>query len=82
MTLNRLRESAGGLVPKPPDRFFERRSADGQDVWFWRPDAGAKSAEAISPTTVARKPGHREEHGVTVKTIRVRECRVIPVDSW
>ena len=24
--------------------FFERRFADGEDVWSWRPDAGAKLA--------------------------------------
>jgi hypothetical protein len=36
--------------------------ADGEVVWFWRPDAGVKSAEAIPPATVANKPGHRGEH--------------------
>jgi hypothetical protein len=44
-------------------------NADGEVVWSWRPDAGAKSAEAIPPMTVAKEPGHRGEHEVTVKTI-------------
>jgi hypothetical protein len=44
-------------------RFHARESvrtndaeADGEDVWSWHPDAGVKSAEAILPMTVARKP--------------------------
>jgi hypothetical protein len=39
--------------------------ADGEVVWFWRPDAGAKFVKThfrVSRATVARKPGHREEH--------------------
>jgi hypothetical protein len=37
--------------------------ADGEIVWFWRPDAGAKSRRHLScEVTVANKPGHREEH--------------------
>jgi hypothetical protein len=36
--------------------------ADGEVVWFWRPDAGVKFREAIREATVATKPGHREEH--------------------
>jgi hypothetical protein len=40
----------------------ERRWRDGEVVWFWRPDAGVKFREAIREATVARKPGHREEH--------------------
>src|SRR5271169_4038122 len=43
--------------------------ADGEVVWSWRPDAGVKSAEAIPPAMVAKEPGHRGEHEVTVKTI-------------
>jgi hypothetical protein len=54
---------------KDEQRFF----ADGEVVWFWRPDAGAKfrsiraepnraETARISEATVARKPGHREEH--------------------
>jgi len=37
-------------------------NADGEVVWFWRPDAGVKFREAIREATVATKPGHREEH--------------------
>ena len=36
--------------------------ADGEVVWSWRSDAGAKVAGAIPRTTVAKEPGHREEH--------------------
>src|SRR5260370_35875466 len=43
--------------------------ADGKDVWSWRPDAGVKLAEAIPLATVARKPGHRGERGISRKTI-------------
>jgi hypothetical protein len=31
---------------------------------------------------VANKPGHQGEPEAAVKTIRVRECRVIPVRPW
>jgi hypothetical protein len=30
--------------------------ADGEVVWFWRPDAGAKFRGFIRGATVARKP--------------------------
>ena len=43
--------------------------ADGKIVWSWRPDAGAKSAEAIPPMTGARKPGPRGERDISRKTI-------------
>jgi hypothetical protein len=43
--------------------------ADGKDAWFWRPDAGAKLAEAIPPMTGARKPGPRGERDISRKTI-------------
>ena len=35
--------------------------ADGEVVWSWRPDAGAKFAGCFRITlmTVAKKPGHR-----------------------
>ena len=35
---------------------------DGEVVWSWRPDAGAKLAEAIPRVTVAKEPGHRGDH--------------------
>jgi hypothetical protein len=34
----------------------------GEVVWFWRSNAGAKSRGFIREVTVAKKPGHREEH--------------------
>ena len=37
-------------------------AADGEVVWSWRPDAGAKLAEAIPRVTVAKEPGHRGDH--------------------
>jgi hypothetical protein len=49
--------------------------ADGEIVWSWRPDAGAKLAMMlrITPMTVARKPGspavHRGERDISCKTI-------------
>jgi hypothetical protein len=43
--------------------------ADGEVVCSCPPDAGVKLVEAIPPTTVAKEPGHRGEHEVTVKTI-------------
>ena len=30
--------------------------ADGEVVWFWRPDAGVKRCGSIREATVARKP--------------------------
>jgi hypothetical protein len=38
-------------------------AADGEVVWFWRPDAGVKLATMlrIAPMTGAKKPGPREE---------------------
>ena len=54
----------------------EALSAYGQVVWFWRRDAGAKSAGAIPPATVTTSPLHREEHEVSRKTIAqgMSEC--------
>ena len=36
--------------------------ADGEVVWSWRSDAGAKSVETIPLMTVATKHGHRGDH--------------------
>src|SRR6476661_3025640 len=43
--------------------------ADGEVVWSWRPDAGAKFCESHCGATVARKPGHRGEYEGNRKTI-------------
>jgi hypothetical protein len=57
--------------------------ADGEVVWSWRPDAGAKLAMMlrITPMTVAKEPGHRGEHEVSRKPLR-RECRMIWLNLW
>ena len=38
-------------------------AVDGEVVWSWRPDAGAKFVESSLRMTVAKEPGHR---GATV----------------
>ena len=38
-------------------------------MWSWRPDAGVKLAGDDLQATVAKKPGHRGEHVISVKTI-------------
>ena len=48
--------------------------ADGEVVWSWRPDAGAKFCESHRGATVAKEPGHRGEHEVSHKPSR-RESR-------
>ena len=57
--------------------------ADGEGVWSWRPDAGAKfSREAIvAKVTGAREPGPRGEHEISRKPSR-RECRLIAAYLW
>jgi hypothetical protein len=42
--LIRLREDCDGMVPGLSHRFSHEAFADGQAVWSWRPDAGAKCA--------------------------------------
>ena len=42
----------------------------------------ASSLREEAQATVTNKPDHRGEHEVAVKTIRVRECRVTPVNLW
>jgi hypothetical protein len=49
------------------------------------PDASTPASSPrnnIPRVTVTRKPDRRGEHEATVKTIRVRECWVSPVDLW
>jgi hypothetical protein len=53
-------------------------AADGEVVWFWRSEAGAKSVEAILPATVATKPwSPRRARRKLLKPLR-REGRVDP----
>ena len=49
--------ASGAIIARTNDA-----AADGEVVWFWRPDAGAKSRGFIREVTVAKEPGHREEH--------------------
>src|ERR1700676_1995430 len=55
--------------------------ADGEAGGSWRPDAGVNLGESIPPMTVARKPGHRGEHGISRKPLR-RESRMPPLDLY
>jgi hypothetical protein len=57
----------------------ERTGADGEVVWSWRPDAGAKfSREAIpAKVTGAKEPGPRGERDISRKTI----AQGMPVDA-
>jgi hypothetical protein len=45
----------------------ERTGADGEGVWSWRPDAGAKFSQGTIPAKVtgAKEPGPRGEHEVS-----------------
>jgi hypothetical protein len=49
----------------------ERTDADGEVVWSWRPDAGAKLSQEAIPAEVtgAKEPGPRGEHDISRKTI-------------
>jgi hypothetical protein len=57
--------------------------ADGEVVWFWRPDAGVKflGSQCFSGMTGARKPGPREEHEANRNTIvqGMPDCFGLPV---
>jgi hypothetical protein len=50
--------------------------ADGEGVWSWRPDAGAKVAGDNLRMTGAKEPGPRGEHDTSRKTI----AQGMPVD--
>jgi hypothetical protein len=52
--------ASGAIIARTNDA-----DADGEVVWFWRPDAGAKVLERAtraSGVMVAKEPGHQEEH--------------------
>ena len=65
----------------PPNGFFERRSADGEIVPSWRPDAGAKVVErsANDGGKRARSPGRARNK--PLKPLR-REGRMIRHHLW
>ena len=54
-------------------------SADGEVVWSWRPDAGAK---LLNEVTVARKPGHRGEHEGNRNTIAQGKPELLRLNLW
>jgi hypothetical protein len=56
--------------------------ADGKVVWFWHPDADAKPADDDRPVTETTKPVSGKSAKETVKTSRVRECRVNLARPW
>ena len=57
--------------------------ADGEVVWSWRLDAGVKSGGSqFRRRRRQTSPISGESTKETVKTIRVRECRVVPVYPW
>jgi hypothetical protein len=68
---------------KPVECFFERRCADGEGVWSWRPDAGAKFLRSKllrdDGGKRARSPG-RARHK-PLKPLR-REGRMIRHHLW
>ena len=55
-------------------------NADGKAVWSWRPDAGV-SLRGNPQATVANKPDHRGERGISRKPLR-RESRNVAVNLW
>ena len=59
----------------------ERTGADGEGVWSWRPDAGAKLCGMIHKATGAKEPGPRGERDISRKP-SCRECRLIGAYLW
>jgi hypothetical protein len=80
--LIRLREDCDGMVPTPSWTFSRKAFADGQAVWSWRPDAGAKSWSAQRALwddggKRARSPGRARSKP---STHRAGEGRVFPAE--
>jgi hypothetical protein len=67
--LRNVTDAGSGMRWTRAARLTGEPDADGKIVWSWRPDAGAKLAEAIPPVTGARKPGPRGERDISRKTI-------------
>jgi hypothetical protein len=68
----RLRGNCDGTGTRPVAKFSHKAFADGQAVWSWRPDAGAKfpkRATRALGVTGAKEPGPRGERGVSRQTI-------------
>jgi hypothetical protein len=66
---SRSSRTCGGMRWTLMSRLTSVADADGEVVWSWRPDAGAKFCESHCGATVARKPGHRGEYEGNRKTI-------------
>ena len=70
--LIRLRGDCDGTGTNPVALFSHKAFADGQAVWSWRPDAGAKVLERAMRAlgvTGAKEPGPRGERGVSRQPI-------------
>jgi hypothetical protein len=91
--LIRFRKNFGGTGTKPVEQFLRRRRGRRSRVVL-APVAGVKSRGGFGGPTGRAKPFNprgdgdkkelvtKESAKETVKTIRVRECRVIPVRPW
>jgi hypothetical protein len=76
---------ATGPVPGPSHRFSRKAFADGQAVWSWRPDAGAKflqRAMRASGVTVARKPGSPRRARSTPSNHRAGKAGCSRLSLW
>ena len=79
----RRHERGGGMRWTRARRQTTGARADGEVVWSWRSDAGAKFAMMLRITqmTVATKHGHRGARRKPLKPSR-RECRLIRLNLW
>ncbi len=66
--VSRSSRTRGGMRWTRACRWRTALLADGEVVWSWRPDAGAKSSGSIRFMTGARKPGPRGEREISRKT--------------
>ena len=60
----------------------ETPTAYGEVVWSWRRDAGVKFVSKSSRATVANKPVHRGERGISRKTIAQGEPECFPLNLY
>jgi hypothetical protein len=59
-----------------------RGEADGEVVWFWHPEADAKSADDDQPTTVTKKPVAGKSTKEPVKTDRAGKAGIASANLW
>ena len=70
VTTRGARDAMDALASGTFFRAGRNARAYGEVVWSWRRDAGAKPCgEVFRKVTVANKPAHRGEHGVSRKAI-------------